>query len=71
MYVEYDVVRPDDYDILSSDVEQDELVALVEQQQEILTAIRDDLHLVMVFVLVTFCWSGLRAWRKNFVRGCK
>lgn len=50
---------------------QTEMIALVVEQNEILTNIRDDVHIIMFFVLFSFCWSGIRAWRKNFVRGCK
>lgn len=61
----------DEFGVDIMETGQTEMIALVVEQNEILTNIRDDLHIVMFFVLFSFCWSCIRAWRKNFVWGCK
>lgn len=38
---------------------------------ETLTMIRDDVHIIMVFTIVTFVMSCFRGWRKNVVRGVR
>lgn len=38
---------------------------------ETLTMIRDDLHIIMVFTIITFVMSCFRGWRKNVVRGVR
>lgn len=65
-YMDFDVF-PAGTEIVET--EQNEMIALILDQNEILTNIRDDLHIVMFFVLFSFCWSGIRAWRKNFAKG--
>lgn len=48
---------------------ENELLVLASEQNNILSAIRDDVHYIMFFLLLTFCWSCVRAWRKNFTKG--
>lgn len=38
---------------------------------ETLTMIRDDVHIIMVFTIITFVMSCFRGWRKNVVRGVR
>ena len=38
---------------------------------ETLTVIRDDVHIIMVFTIITFVMSCFRGWRKNVVRGVR
>ena len=36
---------------------------------ETLTNIYNDVHIIMVFVILTFAMSCMRAWRKNSLKG--
>ena len=38
---------------------------------ETLTNIYNDVHIIMVLVILTFAMSCMRAWRRNSLRGCK
>ena len=38
---------------------------------ETLTNIYNDVHIIMVFVILTFAMSCMRSWRNVTLRGCK
>lgn len=48
-----------------------QISVLLVDQNMILVEIQRDLRLVMLFVLLTFCWSGIRSWRRSMGRGAK
>lgn len=41
------------------------------QSMEILTSIYNDVHVIMVFTIITFVTACLRGWRKSVIRGVR
>lgn len=41
------------------------------QSMEILTQIYNDVHLILVFTIITFVTACLRGWRKNVIKGVR
>lgn len=41
------------------------------QSMEILTQIYNDVHLILVFTIITFVSACLRGWRKSVVKGVR
>lgn len=48
-----------------------ESILEVDSNVEILTQIYNDVHIIMVLTILTFCMSCLRGWRKNVVKGVR
>lgn len=42
-----------------------------EQSLELLTNIYNDVHIIMVFTIITFMTACLRGWRKNVIKGVR
>lgn len=41
------------------------------QSLEILTNIYNDVHVIMVFIIITFVTACMRGWRKNVIKGVR
>lgn len=48
-----------------------DVVVEVSANTQILEGIANDVHLIMVFALLTFVLSCLRGWRRNVVKGAR
>ena len=49
-------------------VESTEAVQIVDVSETV-TNIYNDVHIIMVFIILTFAMSCMRAWRKNSLKG--
>lgn len=49
-------------------VESTEAVQIVDVSETV-TNIYNDVHVIMVFIILTFAMSCMRAWRKNSLKG--
>lgn len=49
-------------------VESTEAVQIVDMSETV-TNIYNDVHIIMVFIILTFAMSCMRAWRRNSLKG--
>lgn len=47
-----------------------ETLVSADSQLDILTNIYNDVHIIMVFAILSFAMSCMRGWRKNTLKGC-
>lgn len=55
-------------DSVAETVESTEAVQVVDVSETV-TNIYNDVHVIMVFIILTFAMSCMRAWRKNSLKG--
>ena len=48
-----------------------ETLAIIQQNTDHLPIIASDVRIVLTIVLLSFCWSCMRSWRINSMRGGK
>lgn len=48
-----------------------ERIGEIMTELEILTMIYNDVHIIMVFVILNFATACMRGWRKNVVKGVR
>ena len=59
------------YDTLSNTEDNMENVELVEQISDLdvyINQIAGDIRIILVIVLLSFCWSCMRSWRKSSIK---
>lgn len=55
-------------DSIAETVENTEAVQIVDVSETV-SNIYNDVHIIMVFIILTFAMSCMRAWRKNSLKG--
>ena len=55
--------------IVYESVDYTETLAIVQQNTDYLPIIASDVRIILVLVLLSFCWSCMRAWRINSLGG--
>lgn len=59
-------------EILEESSEADvETIVEVSADTQILEQIYNDVHIIMVFTILTFCMSCFRGWRRNSMKGVR
>ena len=53
---------------ITETVENTEAVQIVDVSETV-TNIYNDVHIIMVFIILTFAMSCMRAWRRNSLKG--
>lgn len=53
---------------IAETVERTEAVQIVDVSETV-TNIYNDVHIIMVFIILTFAMSCMRAWRRNSLKG--
>lgn len=46
-----------------------ETMTLIQQNADYIPTIASDVRVILVFVVLTFCWSCMRSWRNHVIRG--
>lgn len=70
-----DIIPAEEYSLLR----ENETIENTETHEEIsvdlkemnmyMAQIAGDVRVILTFIILTFCWSAVRAWRKNFSKG--
>lgn len=47
----------------------EEISVDLEEMNMYMEQIAGDVRIILAFIILTFCWSAVRAWRKNFTKG--
>lgn len=62
-------VLPQENETVENTETHEEISVDFEEMNKNMAQIAGDVRVVLTFIILTFCWSAVRAWRKNFTKG--